>query len=103
MKFDGKDYPDVNPYAAPGSASSVRPVNERTLEETDKIKGKVTQTVQFKVSSDLKMLTMTSDPMGKSRPNILVFVENSSRAAAWVSLRCARGLRYSSGSQVLIS
>jgi hypothetical protein len=73
MKFDGKDYPDVSPYAAPGSASSVRRVNERTLEETDKIEGKVTQTVQLKVSPDLKILTMTSHPMGQSRPNILVF------------------------------
>jgi hypothetical protein len=73
MKFDGKDYPNVGPEVAPGSTSSGRRVNERTLEETEKTKGKVTQTVQLGLSPDLKILTMTAHPMGQSRPNILVF------------------------------
>ena len=37
VKFDGKDYPNLGPNVVPGSASSVRRVNERTLEMTDKI------------------------------------------------------------------
>jgi hypothetical protein len=73
MKFDGKDYPSVGPNVLPGSASSGRRVNERTLEMTDKIKGKVMDTRQIKLSPDLRTLTMTVHPVGQSNPNILVF------------------------------
>ena len=41
VKFDGKDYPQ-GPDA--GSSSSIRPVDEHTLEMTDKYRGKVTNT-----------------------------------------------------------
>jgi hypothetical protein len=40
---------------------------------TDKIKGKVTGTQQFRLSSDLKTLTLTMHLTGQSNPNILVF------------------------------
>ena len=74
MKFDGKDYPDVDPNADPGSASSGRRVNERSLEITDKSKGKVTATRQIELSTDLKTLTMTVRLIGQSRPqSVLVF------------------------------
>ena len=59
VKFDGKDYPNLGPNVVPGSASSVRRVNERTLEMTDKIDGKVMDAQQIELSSDLKTLTMT--------------------------------------------
>jgi len=73
MRFDGKDYPDAGPDVSPGSASSGRRVNERTLEMTDTIKGKVMDTRQIKLSTDLKTLTMTVHPVGQSKPNMLVF------------------------------
>ena len=73
VKFDGKDYPNLGPNVAPGSASSVRRVNERTLEMTDKIDGKVMDAQQIKLSSDLKTLTMTVHTVGRSEPNIFVF------------------------------
>jgi hypothetical protein len=73
MKFDGKDYPDVGPDVPQGYASSGRRVNERTLEKTDKIKGKVMDTRQIELSPDLKTLTMTVHSVGRSKPNILVF------------------------------
>jgi len=73
VKFDGKDYPDLGPNVVPGSASSVRRVNERTLEMTDKIDGKVMDAQQIELSSDLKTLTMTVHTVGRSEPNILVF------------------------------
>jgi hypothetical protein len=73
MKFDGKDYPSQGKYAAPGSVSSGQRVNERTLELTDKIKGRVADTQQFELSPDLKTLTITEHPAGQSKPNILVF------------------------------
>jgi hypothetical protein len=73
VKFDGKDYPNLGPNVAPGSASSVRRVNEQTLEMTDKINGKVMDDQQIELSSDLKTLTMTVHTVGRSEPNILVF------------------------------
>jgi hypothetical protein len=73
VKFDGKDYPNLGPNVAPGSASSVRRANERTLEMTDKIDGKVMDAQQIELSSDLKTLTMTVHTVGRSEPNILVF------------------------------
>lgn len=83
MKFDGNDYPDVDPdgdtgsvapgSVDPGSASSGRRVNERSLEITDKFKGKITGTRQLELSTDLKTLTMTVRLVGQNRPkNIFV-------------------------------
>jgi hypothetical protein len=74
MKFDGNDYPDLDPDAAPGSASSGRRVNERSLEITDKFKGKITGTRQIELSTDLKTLTVTVRLVGQNRPkSILVY------------------------------
>jgi len=68
MRFDGKDYPNQ----VPGSASTARRVNERTLEMTDKKNGKISSTQQIKVSPDLKTLTIVQS-VGQSKPSILVF------------------------------
>lgn len=74
IKFDGNDYPDLDPNKDPGSASSGRRVNERTLEITDKFKGKTTSTRQIELSTDLKTLTLTVRLVGQNRPkSILVF------------------------------
>jgi hypothetical protein len=73
LRFDGKDYPDAGPNVAPGSVSSGRRVNERTLEVTDKIKGKVKDVRQIELSADGKTLTMTVHLMGQGKPNLLVF------------------------------
>jgi hypothetical protein len=73
VKFDGKDYPTLGANVPPGFTSSVHPVNEHTLEMTDKFNGKIRDTQQIKLSSDLKVLTMTVHKVGRSEPNILVF------------------------------
>jgi hypothetical protein len=74
MKFDGNDYPDPDRNVDSGSASSGHRVNERSLEITDKFKGKITGTRQIDLSADLKTLTMTVRLEGQSRPkSILVF------------------------------
>jgi hypothetical protein len=73
VKFDGKDYPNLGPNVPPGAVSSIRRLNERTLEMTDKINGKIMDTQQIEISSDLKTLTMTVHTVGRSEPNILVF------------------------------
>jgi hypothetical protein len=53
--------------------SSARRVNGRTLEVTDKLKGKVMDTREIQLSSDGKTLTMTVHAAGRTEPNILVF------------------------------
>jgi len=73
VKFDGKEYPRVAPHEAPGSTSSIRRVNDHTLEMTDKVNGKVMATEEIQLSSDLKTLTMTLHIEGRSKPNVLVF------------------------------
>ena len=75
IKLDGKDYPELDPKGADkGTAYSGRRVNERGLEITYKLKGKITGTWQIELSTDLKTLTMTERLVGQSRPkSILVF------------------------------
>ena len=72
VKFDGKDYPNVGENAAIIATSAIRKLDEHTLELTDKrSNGKVNDTQQITLSPDLKTLTM--QPAGKDKPNILVF------------------------------
>jgi hypothetical protein len=71
VKFDGKDYPNVGSEVK--TVSSARRVNERTVELTDKIGGKVVDTQEISVSEDRKTLTMAGHVPGKSEPNVMVF------------------------------
>ena len=65
--------PILGANVPPGFTSSVHRVNEHTLEMTDKFEGKIRDTQEIKLSSDLKGLTMTVHKVGRSEPNILVF------------------------------
>jgi hypothetical protein len=74
LKFDGNDYPDSGPDAPPGLMSSGRRVNERSLEITRKFKGKLIDTQQFELSTDLKTITLRVFLPGENKPrNIFVF------------------------------
>jgi len=74
MKQDGRDYPNTGATAAVIAASSLRRLDEHTLELTDKkSNGKLYDTQQFKLSSDLKALTITIHTAGRDEPNILMF------------------------------
>jgi len=73
VKFDGKDYPNLGPNVTPGSTSSLRGVNERTLEMTYKINGKLLYTQEIELSSDSNTLTMTRHIVGERETNIRVF------------------------------
>jgi hypothetical protein len=73
LKFDGKDYPEAGLGVAEGATASARRVDERTLEVTHKIKGKIARTVQIELSPDLKTLTQTVHPAGQRDPNIFVY------------------------------
>lgn len=71
VKFDGKDYPNVG--SGMKVVSSAQRVNERTVELSDKIGGKVVDTQEIVVSEDGKTLTMTVHVPGRSEPNVLLF------------------------------
>ncbi len=71
--FDGKDYPNVGPDAPAGGTYAARRLNERALEITDKMQGKVTDTQEIELSPDFKTLTQTVHPADHGAPNILVF------------------------------
>jgi hypothetical protein len=74
IKFDGKEYARSGPGMPPGSASSARRVSPRSLEITNKVDGKITDTRQIEVSTDLKTLTMRIRQAGETEPkNTLVF------------------------------
>jgi hypothetical protein len=69
VKLDGKDYPNEGS----GSSSSIRREDEHTLEMTNKVGGKITDTREIRVSPDGKRLTMTVHAAGQSRPVVMVF------------------------------
>lgn len=72
--MDGKDYPCVGPSAAIIVASSVRKIDEHTLELKDKKSdGRLYDTQQIRLSPDLRTLTITKNSAGRDEPNILVF------------------------------
>ena len=73
MKFDGKDYEEKGPNVAPGSASSGKRVNARTLEITDKVKDKVLDHTTYEVSPDGKTLTLTVRETGQPKALTIVF------------------------------
>jgi hypothetical protein len=58
VKFDGQ---------------SARRLNANALERVQKDKGKITLTRQYKLSPDLKTLTITAHTVGHTAPNIFVF------------------------------
>jgi hypothetical protein len=72
VKFDGKDYANVG-AVVDGMTASARRVNERALEMTDKIGGKVRKTQEISVSADGKTLTITLHVPGRSEPDVQVF------------------------------
>ena len=58
VKFDGK---------------SARRLNASALERIQRYKGKIIQTKQYKLSPDLKTLTITTHTVGHTAPNVFVF------------------------------
>jgi len=73
LRFDGKDYPNFSSNASAGSTYSARQVSENTLEITDKLNGKILDTQQITLSSDLRTLTLSVHKTGTRAPSVLVF------------------------------
>jgi hypothetical protein len=72
-KLDGADYPNQGTNAGSGSSCSIRQIDERDLEMTDKAGGKVAETREIKVSADGKTLTMVIRATGRDDQDVLVF------------------------------
>jgi hypothetical protein len=73
VTFDGTGHPMAGPNAPTGAMSTARRVNERTVEITTRIDGKVASTQEDTLSADGKTLTMTVHVAGRASPNIFVF------------------------------
>ena len=74
VKLDGKDYPNAGANAAMLATSSVKKVDERSLELIDKKKdGKPYGALQLRLSSDLRTLTITPHSDTKGESNLYVF------------------------------
>ena len=73
IKFDGKEHLDPATGATSGAASLGHRVDERSLEYTNKIKGKIVQARQLTLSPDLKTLTIVLHLADQRLPNTLVF------------------------------
>ena len=73
VKFDGKEYPPAGASPAAGSATSARRLGDHSIELTKKLKGKIVETREITISSDLKTLTMTRHLVDQRLPNILIF------------------------------
>jgi hypothetical protein len=71
--FDGQDHAVEGPNLPEGYVVSGRRLNDRAVEMTRKIAGKVLDTQEIEVSSDGKTLTMTIHIPGRSKPDIQVF------------------------------
>ena len=73
VKFDGKDYPSQGANASQGATTSIRRLDERTLELTDKLNGNILDTRRITLSSDLKKLTMKVYSAGGGEPQLRIF------------------------------
>lgn len=73
LKFDGNDYPASGPGLPEGFGASAHRVDERTLDLSNNIHGKVLYTQHVEVSPDSKTLTVTVRPAGSGKPNVMVF------------------------------
>jgi len=73
LNFDGRDYAYERPNVKAKFAASMRRVDELTLAVSDKVNGKLAATEEIKVSPDHNVLTMTTQPVGQTRPEIRVF------------------------------
>jgi hypothetical protein len=76
VKFDGQDHANVGAVVE-GMTASAQRLNERKMEITDKIGGKVRDTQEISVSPAGNTLTITVHIPGRNEPNIQVFERES--------------------------
>ena len=73
IKFDGKDYPHSGPNVLAGYVSSAHRTDSHSIELSDNINGTLLRTRHFKLSPDLKTLSVTIQIPGRTEPDTQVF------------------------------
>jgi hypothetical protein len=73
MNFDGKEYPEEGPTVVEGATSSGRRIDERTIETTEKIKGRVIETAKATISADGRTHTIVITEPNDPTPLVLVY------------------------------
>jgi hypothetical protein len=73
LKFDGKDYPDKGPRVTEGSTASGKRIDQRTIEVSNKVKGKLVSTDRTELSEDGKTLTTTTSFPGVAKQQMFVY------------------------------
>jgi hypothetical protein len=73
MKFDGKEYSDRGPTVVADSTTSGRRIDARTIETTEKIKGKIMETAKASISEDGRTQTVVITEPGDPKPVVLVY------------------------------
>ncbi len=73
MKFDGKEYPEEGPTVAAGSTSSGRRLDARTIETTERIKGRIIESAKATVSEDGRTQTVIVTEPDDKTPVVLVY------------------------------
>lgn len=73
LMFDGRDYPLRGAGVPEGATQSGRRIGARSLEITDKIKGRVVAMWRRSVSPDGRTLTQTGQEADSGKPFLLVF------------------------------
>lgn len=73
LRLDGKDYPSTGANATSVVTSSSRRINDRTIQVTTNLNGKIRPASEYSVSADGKTLSMTVHLINQREPNILVF------------------------------
>jgi hypothetical protein len=73
LKFDGKDYPDKGPRVTEGATASGKRIDQRAIEVSNKVKGKLLNTERMEVSADGKTLTTTTSFPGVAKSQTFVY------------------------------
>ena len=73
FKTDGKAYTPKGPNVAPGTTVSAKQQGDNNMELTYKIKGKVSETDNWELSSDGKTLTETITYPGENKKEVDIF------------------------------
>lgn len=73
FKLDSKDYTPAGPRVAKGTTVSASKTDDRNMELTYKLRGKITETDRWELSADGKTLTQTVTYAGVSKPEVDVY------------------------------
>ena len=73
VKYDGKDYPAVGPTVPAGLTLAVTKTGDRSIEMTEKVKGKPIYKATYTVSDDGKTLTSKGSPVTVNESTTAVY------------------------------